>query len=285
MPATAPEGLLLVDKPAGVTSHDVVARVRRAVGTQRVGHTGTLDPFATGLLVILCGSATRLARYVPAGPKTYDAIFRFGMETDTDDFTGTATRTADLPEPCRVDQAIATLTGTIEQVPPRYSAKQVGGRRAYAAARRGEVLELAPVSVNVYRWDVVLREPGRWHVRVHCGAGTYIRALARDLGRRSGSAAHLESLRRLRAGPFDVADALSLEAVSAAGLRPAVDAIPDLPRVRLDDAAVTRAVQGRVVPGEDAGEHAALVGPDGVLVAVAERAPDGWHPRVVVAHA
>src|SRR6478672_10169047 len=148
------DGLLLVDKPAGVTSHDVVNDARRALQTRRIGHAGTLDPFATGLLVLLVGHATRLLPYLNGEPKVYQATIAFGAETDTDDVTGSVTRTAELPDVSRVREAMHSLTGEIDQTPPAVSAKQVEGRRAYAAASRGESLALAPVRVAVHRWDV-----------------------------------------------------------------------------------------------------------------------------------
>ena len=192
--------MLLVDKPAGVTSHDVVARARRLLGVRRVGHLGTLDPFATGLLVLLVGRATRLAPYVDNEPKVYDATIRFGAETTTDDITGEPTREAPLPDPARLRPAMAALTGELDQLPPAFSAKRVGGQRAYAAARTGRPLELRPVRVRVDHWQLHQAEPGRAVVTITCSGGTYIRALARDLGRAVGSAAYLEAL-RLRLAP------------------------------------------------------------------------------------
>lgn len=215
MKSDSPEGLLLVDKPAGITSHDVVDRVRRAYGERSVGHLGTLDPFATGLLLVLVGRATRLATFLDVEPKVYEAVISFGSETDTDDTTGEATRSAPPPAESDVRAAIVMLTGDIEQVPPAYSAKKVGGKRAYAAARSGEALELPPASVVVHRWDVGAYTDGKLAARITCGGGTYIRALARDLGRLSGSAAHLASLRRTRIGKFDVADATAADALVA----------------------------------------------------------------------
>src|SRR5688572_24652265 len=146
------EGLVLVDKPAGITSHDVVAIARRALGERRIGHAGTLDPFATGLLVLLVGRATRLLPYVDGEPKVYEATNRFGAETTTDDLTGDVVREAPLPDDAHVRAAVRSLTGTIDQRPPAYSAKQVDGRRAYDAARRGDALELRPVRVAVHEW-------------------------------------------------------------------------------------------------------------------------------------
>lgn len=209
-PARGGEGLLLVDKPAGVTSHDMVIAARRAYGERSIGHLGTLDPFATGLLVLLLGRSTRLATFIDTEPKIYDATIRFGTETDTDDSTGAVVRSAPEPDPQSVSDAIATLTGTILQVPPAYSAKSVDGERAYDAARRGEPMELAPASVTIHEWLVREQHRDRISATITCGSGTYIRALARDLGRVTGSAAHLESLRRTRCGQFDVRDAASL---------------------------------------------------------------------------
>src|SRR5690242_2773228 len=153
-PTTDVGGLLLVDKPPGVTSHDVVAIVRRVVGSQRVGHTGTLDPFATGLLVVLVGRGTRLIPYVDGEPKVYDASITFGAETDTDDATGDVVREATPPRDADIGDAIERLTGAIDQVPPAYSAKKVAGTRAYAAARRGAALDLEPSRVTVHRWEL-----------------------------------------------------------------------------------------------------------------------------------
>jgi tRNA pseudouridine55 synthase len=208
-------GLLLVDKPAGITSHDVVQRIRRIYGERSIGHLGTLDPFATGLLVVLVGRATRLSTFLDIEPKAYEATIAFGAETDTDDATGAVTRTADLPREAVVRAGIDQLTGTIDQVPPSFSAKSVDGVRAYDAARRGEPLELAPETVTVHAWNVQALNPASVRAVITCSGGTYIRALARDLGRVSNSAAHLSALRRVKIGEFDVRDALSLERLSA----------------------------------------------------------------------
>jgi tRNA pseudouridine55 synthase len=215
------EGLLLMDKPSGLTSHDVVERCRRAYGERSVGHLGTLDPFATGLLVLLFGRATRLATFLAGEPKVYDAVVRFGVETDTDDPTGAPLRTAALPTNDAILSALPTLTGEIEQVPPAFSAKHLpGGGRAYDAARRGEPVELAPVVVRVFRWDVRTLDESAATFTITCGSGTYIRALARDLGRLAGSAAHLASLRRTRVGAFDVANAHPVAALNGPGAPP-----------------------------------------------------------------
>jgi tRNA pseudouridine55 synthase len=207
------EGLLLVDKPAGMTSHDVVLLVRRAYGERSIGHLGTLDPFATGLLILLLGRSTRLATFIQTEPKVYEATIRFGAETDTDDCTGSVIRQGPLPSQEQVNAVIPTLTGRISQVPPAYSAKSVDGTRAYDAARKGEPIELAPADVDVHSWQIRATRPNEIDVTITCGTGTYIRALARDLGRATGSAAHLSSLRRIRSGEFDVGDAATLEQI------------------------------------------------------------------------
>lgn len=207
------EGLLLVDKPAGMTSHDVVLLVRRAYGERSIGHLGTLDPFATGLLVLLLGRSTRLATFIETEPKVYEATIRFGTETDTDDCTGTVIRESAPPSSDQIADAIPSLTGRISQVPPAYSAKSVDGTRAYDAARKGEPMDLTAVDVNVIAWEVRAARNDELDVTITCGTGTYIRALARDLGRLTESAAHLSSLRRIRSGEFDVGDAATIEQI------------------------------------------------------------------------
>ncbi|HEY9515016.1 MAG TPA: tRNA pseudouridine(55) synthase TruB [Gemmatimonadaceae bacterium] len=285
------DGMLLVDKPAGPTSHDVVAVVRRALGERRIGHAGTLDPFATGLLVLLVGRATRLLPYIDAEPKEYEATVRFGAETDTDDLTGTVVSTAPLPGRDAVENAIAKLTGEILQLPPAYSAKKVGGRRAYAAARKGQVVALVAAPVSVYRWEVRAWREDEIDVTITCGTGTYVRSLARDVGRLAGSGAHLTALRRSRSGPFTVADAFTLDSVKRgeAQLRPALDAVRSLPMERLSDVALSLVATGRSVEATIPGPRAALVDAAGTLVAIAEREGDGegkegarWHPRLVL---
>ena len=219
--STRTEGLLLVDKPAGVTSHDVVQLTRRVYGERSIGHLGTLDPFATGLLVLLLGRSTRLATFIETEPKIYEATIRFGTETDTDDCTGETIREAAPPSLESIAAGIEELTGSVKQVPPRYSAKSVDGTRAYDAARRGEPLELAPVDVVVHGWTVIAAREQEIDVSIECGTGTYIRSLARDLGIATGSAAHLSALRRIRCGDFHVRDAVTIDEmrVKRPGLR------------------------------------------------------------------
>ena len=290
-------GLLFVDKPAGMTSHDVVSVVRRAARSKRVGHAGTLDPFATGLLVLAVNSATRLLPYVVGEPKVYDALIRFGYETDTDDRTGEVTREAMPPAtelladfatpPLR--EAIATLTGHLAQVPPAFSAKHVNGERAYAIARRGDVVELPPVDVLVMGWEWLASTSDALTVRITCGGGTYIRALARDLGRALGSAAHCESLRRVASGAAHVADARTLEQLEPGSildgrvlLRPPLSALGAIARESLDEAGLAALRVGRRIPATNSGDRGALLWQD-TVVAIAERvAGDWWQPRVVM---
>ncbi len=281
-------GLLLVDKPAGVTSHDVVNAARRALREKRIGHAGTLDPFATGLLVLLVGRATRLVPYVSGDPKVYAASVRFGAETDTEDLLGATVRDAPAPAAAAVAAAIPSLTGELDQIPPAYSAKRVQGRRAYDLARAGEAVELAPARVRVDGWTLLAWRdgpPAEADVRVTCGPGTYIRSLARDLGRLAGSAAHLSALRRERSGRFDVRDAVSLDALAAGDvtLRPALDALPEHPIERMDAVDVRRATGGNLVAARVEGPWASLVDAStGALVALAERSGAHWQPRVVL---
>jgi len=283
-------GLLLVDKPAGITSHDVVALVRRALHTRKVGHTGTLDPFATGLLSVLIGRGTRLIPYVEGEPKVYLATIRFGAETDTDDRTGEVRREAGAPDDVSIAEGVSRLTGTIDQVPPAYSAKQVDGRRAYDAARRGAPLELPPSRVTVHDWQYVTREANDLTVRITCGSGTYIRALARDLGRYAGSAAHLAALRRERSGPFNVADAITVEALKAGdfALAPLMAAIPSMPTHTLTPAELGRVLHGNVIPSEREARvegppsFVALLDENDDLISIAERNADQLQPKLVL---
>lgn len=289
------DGLLLVDKPAGVSSHDVVGAARRSLGEKRIGHAGTLDPFATGLLVLLVGRATRLLPHLPGEPKVYEARIRFGSETDTEDLHGAVVREAPLPTREALLAALPQFVGTFDQIPPAYSAKRVDGQRAYARARAGEEVTLAPVSIRVARWemlDLLLDDAGRVReatARIACGGGTYVRSLARDLARAAGSAAHLIALRRTAAGPFHVEDACTLEDLRERRVeaRPALDALAGFPVQALDDDALARIVRGIDVPATVDGTWGALVRADApeVLVALAERRADRWQPRVVMREA
>ncbi len=288
-------GVLLVDKPVGPTSHDVVGACRRALRTRQVGHTGTLDPFASGLLLVCVGPATRLAEYLTALPKTYRATMRLGATTDTDDHTGETLSSSEAWSDLSADairDALASQVGTIQQLPPIYSAKKVDGQRMYDIARRGGEVERKPVTVTISRIDVLAVDLPDVEFEVDCGSGTYIRAIARDAGAALGVGGHLTTLRRTRVGVHDIARAVPLDAlgdearVREAMLAP-VDAVAHLPSVPVD-ADGTRALGfGRPVPAtEDSPEGVplALVSTQtGALLAIGERAGDVVKPRKVFA--
>lgn len=256
------DGILVVDKPAGPTSHDIVALVRRLSGMKRVGHGGTLDPFARGVLPVFLGRATRVVEYHLGDRKQYRATVCFGAGSTTDDLEGELTA---LPGPAlteaAVEAALGRFRGQIVQVPPAYSAIKVAGRRAYALARAGQPLELAPRSVTIHRleileWDATDSTRPIALVEVDCSAGTYIRALARDLGAALGSAAYLGALSRTASGPFNLADAVSLDAVRAAAgegaaalaalLKP-IDAGLDLAALTLSAEELQAVVRGQFI--------------------------------------
>jgi tRNA pseudouridine55 synthase len=280
---------VLVDKPAGKTSHDIVQHVRRALRIRAAGHTGTLDPFATGLLVVLVGRATRLARFVEAQPKTYLATGRLGIRTTTDDLTGEVIgpESAGLLPETLVRDTLAGFLGAQPQRPPQFSAKRVGGERSYRKARRGEVVELADVDITVHAIDLVAWRPPEFDFRVTVSPGTYVRAIARDLGDQLGVGSHLTRLRREAIGSLRVENAVSLERLSPAALIPPRQVLPDLPAVELDEAGRNDVAHGRAVVDSEragkrgSGEVVAMMG-GGELVAVA-RAEDGWlRPTVVL---
>lgn len=277
-------GILLVDKPAGLTSHDVVARTRRAFGTRRVGHAGTLDPMATGLLVVGIEGATRLLTYIVGAGKTYEATIRLGQTTGTDDADGEITAHADATawadvSDARIAAEISALTGEISQVPSAVSAIKVDGRRAYDRVRAGEEVVLAARDVVVSRFDVIGERSGDGirdlDVIVDCSSGTYIRSLARDLGAALGVGGHLTSLRRTRVGSFDVADAVGIDSLEGAPvLTPAQAAELILPvlAVSADEARDLR--HGKRLSGQAGRIDAPLVAAiddQGVLVGVVEK--------------
>jgi tRNA pseudouridine55 synthase len=309
------DGVLVIDKPCGPTSHDVVASVRRAIGIDRVGHTGTLDPMATGVLPLVIGRATRLARFLSAADKEYDAAIRLGDETDTDDACGRPTDPADReveaaePGPKRppidvaraeLDAVLGSFVGTYEQTPPAFSAKKIQGVRAYALARRGEMVAPKAATVTVHRLALVSFDEGIVRVTLTCSPGFYVRALARDLGRRLRTGAHLSALRRVRSGAFDSQAAVPLASVERDGIDALQHLVPmhsllgHLPALVLTGEGLRRAAHGHDVgPGDLAhmeGLTLATTGPvrlldeGGKLVAIAEsgRVPGFLHPAVVV---
>jgi tRNA pseudouridine55 synthase len=276
-------GLLVLDKPGGITSRDAVDRSkgwfpRRA----RLGHTGTLDPLATGILVLCVGNATRVAEYVQAMPKTYRSRFRLGATSDSDDADGAVTEVADARPPllAEIAAALEEFIGEIEQTPPAYSAAKVAGRRAYKLARQGAEVDLAARHVHVYSIDVLAYDYPNLDLVVDCGRGTYIRSLARDLGARLGCGALVQTLRRTRVGPFTESAALTLDADPATArsrLLPLKHAVAELPALTLDDDLRARLCQGQKLPCpaelhgavailDRAGELAAVATADGKLL-------------------
>lgn len=314
------DGLLIIDKPAGMTSHDVVARVRRILKERRVGHTGTLDPFATGVLVMLIGRATRLAQFLSNAVKEYEATIRFGYETDTGDLTGTrierpVTQNESAASVQRwserdIEGALSHFRGEIEQVPPMYSAKKIQGQKLYELARRGQEVERAAVSVTIHELQTMARERGalfedkedgtrEMAIRVVCSAGTYIRTLAETIGERLGMPAHLSSLRRTRAGDFRIEEATKLDdlkmQVEAGGdvasfLLPMDAALSGLPFLHLTADEAQKALHGMTLPvdgvrkaGWQDNQPVRLLSPDNHLLAVGfyDEASRSLRPRVV----
>lgn len=294
-----PSGILVVDKPAGMTSHDVVAAVRRAGRLQKVGHTGTLDPFATGVLPLCIGHATRLAAHLTVGDKEYRGVVRLGARTDTQDLTGTVIATGPVPEGLDVaalTAVAARFLGEIEQMPPMYSAVKVDGKRLYTLAREGVEVERAARRVHVHRLDVLSVDGADVTVDTHVSKGTYIRTLADDIGEVLGCGGHLAALRRTRAGAFGLDRAVALDRVVEQAregrlgelLVPMVDALPELPRVELSAELTRKVLDGMAVFGPTDLASGALVRmvSGGELVALGEvLAVDGrgsrLRPRVV----
>ncbi len=281
--------MALVAKPGGPTSHDVVDVVRRALGTRRVGHLGTLDPFAEGLLVLVVGRATRLAAFAEPWTKSYEGVIRLGVTTDSDDATGAvvATAPAVAVTAAQVETTIAGFRGTYLQHPPAYSAVKIAGERAYRRARRGEAVAPAARRVEIHGLEIVEYQIPDVRFRATVSGGTYLRSLARDVGAALGCGAHLASLRRTQVGPFTLADAVAPEAVTPALLREPTVLVADLPRRELSGAERDAVIHGRPVPagiGKRETGNVALFA-DGKVVAVAEAAGDVLKPRLVVVDA
>jgi tRNA pseudouridine55 synthase len=287
-------GVLVVDKPVGLTSHDVVQIIRRGTGIRRAGHTGTLDPRASGVLVILVGPAVRLSEYVSASDKRYQATIRLGSTTDTYDSEGVITSTADVSDITEEEfnERLQKFVGEMEQVPPPYSAVKVKGRKAYEMARKGEEVDLEPRIIQVYSLDVLEWAPPEAVIDVHCSSGTYVRSLAHDLGKDLGTGAHLVGLRRTKSGRFTLRDAVPLrrlqEAFDAGNwyrfLIPAAEALSDWPMVELNPDEVELVRHGHRVPAEPGQKGWARgVSMQGDLVALLEVEDETgeWQPRKV----
>lgn len=284
------DGVLVVDKPSGMTSFDVVRRVKRAAKVKRVGHGGTLDPLASGVLPICLGEGTKLAQFLLDADKEYDVTLALGVETDTYDADGTVTARQDATaiDEARVRAALPAFTGPIEQRPPVYSALKRDGRPLYDYARAGESVEIAPRQVTIHELALTAwNGPGSVGLRVRCSKGTYVRSLVFDLGRALGVGAHVTALRRTRSGPFALDAALPLEGALSALAEPGAevplvapaDALGHLPRCTVDDDLARALEQGKRPPWDALGPvgraRACLLRPDGRLLAVAEPREDG----------
>jgi tRNA pseudouridine55 synthase len=266
-------GLLVLDKPQGITSRDAVDWAARWFPRKtKLGHAGTLDPLATGVLVLAVGHATRLIEYVQDMPKTYRTRITLGATSDTDDADGTITPKSDAKPAAEssIREALKSFNGQIDQVPPAYSAARISGQRAYDLARRGDEVVLAPRQVRIDRIDVVSYSWPQLELDVHCGKGTYIRSIARDLGAALGVGGYVESLRRTRIGPFTVDAAVSLDAAAVEARKhmlPSAAAVSHRPSVRVSKDETRRLRQGQMIPASGAGEVAVL-GESGELIAV-----------------
>jgi tRNA pseudouridine55 synthase len=284
---TAPDGLLVVDKPSGWTSHDVVGKVRRLAGTRKVGHAGTLDPMATGVLVLGIGRATRLLGHLSLTDKEYAATIRLGVTTVTDDAEGDVLEQRDASGVGDVASAMAALTGEIEQVPSAVSAVKVDGVRSYARVRAGESVELAARRVTVSRFELLERRGDELDVRVACTSGSYVRALARDLGGALGVGGHLTALRRIRVGPFSLEQARTLEQLAEELAVVPLDAAvgATFPRRELTDTEAVDLSHGRKLSPTGAHGTVGAFAPDGHCVGLLEDRDDVARATVVFAPA
>lgn len=297
MDATSLDGVIVVNKPSGWTSHDVVAKMRGIAGTRSVGHLGTLDPIATGVLPVMVGHATRLARYFDKSEKSYEAVARFGFATTTYDREGEPTTPITEPRISadQIEARLAPMRGDISQLPPPVSAKKIDGVPAYKLARKNLPVELAPVPVSIYELTLLALEPDRANLRVRCSSGTYIRSIVHDLGVALGCGAHVVELVRTASGAFTLAKAHTLDELQQLktdgllrqALLPMADLLPQFPAVHVDDVIARQIRQGRdfSVSAFRANPHAEYVkaiGPDGELVAIGRIAlPHVYHPAVV----
>lgn len=292
-----PDGVIVVNKPAGWTSHDVVARMRGIAGTRRVGHLGTLDPIATGVLPVMIGQATRLARFLENSSKTYEAVVRFGFATNTYDRAGEAGPVSEVHlTPELLEKTLEPMRGKISQVPPPVSAKKIGGVPAYKLVRQNVPVELAPVPVTVHELTLTGFDGDRGRIRVRCSTGTYIRSIAHEWGQALGCGAHIEELVRATSGEFDLEHSWTLEALQElkdeGRLGEAVMTLgelpPGMPAVFVDDTTTRQIRQGRdfhvsAFRSNTGSEFVRALGPDGDLVAIGQIVlPHVYHPVVVM---
>lgn len=291
------DGVIVIDKPEGWTSHDVVAKVRRIAGTKRVGHLGTLDPIATGVLPLVIGRATRLAQFYTRSDKIYEGVVRFGWSTDTYDRAGTPTssRREVVFDAAALEPHLDAFRGEFLQTPPPVSAKKIAGRRAYELARQSVAVELEPVPVHVYELTILEINGPDVHLRAHCSGGTYVRSIAHDLGQSLGCGAHLQELRRVASAEFEIAQARTLPQLESLAAEerlldafvPAAELLPGFPAVFVDDGAVTEIRHGRnfaasAFRAQPSASHVKALSRTGELVAIGEAVlPNIYHPTVV----
>jgi tRNA pseudouridine55 synthase len=277
-------GILVVDKPEGMTSHDVVQAVRKKFDIPKAGHLGTLDPIATGVLPLCIGKATRLAQFLPSFPKEYTGEIRFGFSTSTYDREGSPTsdeRPLDRG-PDEIREAMRSLTGILDQIPPPFSAKKVDGVPSYKLARRNRAVEIAPVRVEVQEFDLLDLDPPFAKFRVVCSAGTYVRSLAYDLGHKVGCGAHITALRRTRSGEFGIENAIALDRISEKDLVPMPRLLASWPSIEVSEMDETKVVHGNQIRGACAGDFARIFNKKGEFIALAS-VESGWvRPRVVL---
>jgi tRNA pseudouridine55 synthase len=292
------DGVIVVDKPEGWTSHDVVGKMRRIVQTKRVGHLGTLDPIATGVLPVVIGKATRLAQFYTRSDKVYEGLVHFGWSTHTYDRAGepSGQKTEASPAAAEIERHLENFRGEIRQTPPPVSAKKVAGKRAYELARKSLPVELAPVAVQVYELELLEVNGSDARLRAHVSGGTYLRSIAHDLGQSMGLGAHLQELRRLSSGEFDLAQARTIEQLEALAaddrlldaLVPAAGMLPGFPSVYVDDLTVTQIRNGRNFPAspfrsQAGSKYVKAVTRQGELVAIGEAVlPNLYHPMIVL---
>ena len=287
------DGILIIDKPTDWTSHDVVAKLRKLLKTKRIGHTGTLDPFATGVLVMLVGQATRLAQFLDKDIKEYEATIQFGFETDTGDFTGgmrdegggmNKNEIDDILNQTDWDDVFNNFRGPILQTPPMYSAKKVEGKKLYELARQGVEIERKPVSITIYELELLeeIHNPkSQIRIRVLCTAGTYIRTLAEDIGRKIGVPCHLSALRRTRAGKFSIEQAVTLETIENARFISMNEALSHLPERKLSAEEVKKIRNGMKLQSDSAVETVRLTDAEDNLIAIGSAYENFLRPKIV----
>ncbi len=279
-------GILLIDKPLGITSHDVVHRVRRKFGTKRVGHAGTLDPLATGLLVVAVGPATRFLQYLPLEPKTYIAEFQFGAVTATYDAEGEIVESGHIPNDLddKINQRLPQFLGEITQIPPMYSAVKKDGKALYEYARAGQEVERKERSVFIHKFDQIDAHDAVRKFEIVCSGGTYIRSLGHDLGQAVGCGAYVKSLVRTKVGSFDLLQSTNLDLLEKSNLIPLKEALPPLPFVNLNDSQTRSVREGRAIAADTipTSPFVALLDPAGQVFSVARVDGSKLQPDCVI---